>query len=92
MIRGETVLDPIVVAAMIDRPRPDDPLGGLTERQREVLALMAEGRSNAAIAERLTISEKAVVRHASNIYDELGIDRSAADHRRVLAVVRYLST
>jgi DNA-binding NarL/FixJ family response regulator len=91
VIRGETVLDPTVVAAMMDRPRPDDPLGGLTERQREVLTLMAEGRSNAAIAERLSISEKAVVRHASNIYDELGIDRSAADHRRVLAVVRYLS-
>jgi DNA-binding NarL/FixJ family response regulator len=91
VIDGETVLDPIVVAAMIDRPRLDDPLGGLTERQREVLALMAEGRSNSAIAQRLSIGEKAVVRHASNIYDELGIDRTAADHRRVLAVVRYLS-
>jgi DNA-binding NarL/FixJ family response regulator len=91
VVGGETVLDPIVVAAMIDRPRPDDPLGGLTDRQREVLALMAEGRSNAAIAQRLTISEKAVVRHASNIYDELAIDRTATDHRRVLAVVRYLS-
>jgi DNA-binding NarL/FixJ family response regulator len=91
VIRGGTVLDPIVVAAMIDRPRRDDPLGGLTDRQREVLALMAEGRTNAAIAERLTVSEKAVVRHTSNIYDELGIDRTAADHRRVLAVVRYLS-
>jgi DNA-binding NarL/FixJ family response regulator len=91
VIGGETVLDPVVVAAMIDRPRADDPLGDLTERQREVLALMAEGRSNAAIADRLSISEKAVVRHASNIYDELGIDRSAADHRRVLAVVRYLA-
>jgi DNA-binding NarL/FixJ family response regulator len=91
VIRGGTVLDPIVVAAMIDRPRHDDPLGGLTDRQREVLALMAEGRTNAAIAERLTVSEKAVVRHTSNIYDELGIDRTAADHRRVLAVVRYLS-
>jgi DNA-binding NarL/FixJ family response regulator len=91
VIRGGTVLDPIVVAAMIDRPRRDDPLVGLTDRQREVLALMAEGRTNAAIAERLTVSEKAVVRHTSNIYDELGIDRTAADHRRVLAVVRYLS-
>jgi DNA-binding NarL/FixJ family response regulator len=89
---GDTVLDPVVVAAMIDRPRADgEALRALTARQREVLALMAEGRSNAAIAERLTITEKAVVRHASHIYAELGIVDSAADHRRVLAVVRYLS-
>jgi DNA-binding NarL/FixJ family response regulator len=91
VIDGETVLDPVVVAAMIDRPRHDDPLGDLTSRQREVLALMAEGRSNAAIAQRLAISEKAVVRHASHIYDELHLDRTADDHRRVLAVVRYLT-
>jgi DNA-binding NarL/FixJ family response regulator len=80
-----------VVAAMIDRPRADDPLKALTARQREVLALMAEGRSNAAIAAQLAITEKAVVRHVSHIYEELGIDRRDADHRRVLAVVRYLS-
>ena len=91
VLGGDTILDPIVVAAMIDRPRVDDPLAALTPRQLEVLALMAEGRSNAAVAARLSISEKAVVRHASHIYDELGIDRSADDHRRVLAVVRYLS-
>jgi DNA-binding NarL/FixJ family response regulator len=91
VIAGEAVLDPVVVGAMVDRPRPGDPLGSLTARQREVLSLMAEGRSNAAIAEALTITEKAVVRHASHIYDELGIDRCASDHRRVLAVVRYLS-
>ena len=67
---------------MIDRPRPDDPLGVLTERQREVLALMAEGRSNAASAERLTISEKAVVRHASNIYVVVGrvADRAGTEY------------
>jgi DNA-binding NarL/FixJ family response regulator len=76
---------------MIDRPREGDPLGTLTERQREVLALMAEGRSNAAIASELVITEKAVVRHASNIYDQLEIEQSPEDHRRVLAVVRYLS-
>jgi DNA-binding NarL/FixJ family response regulator len=76
---------------MMDRPRPGDPLAGLTARQREVLALMAEGRSNAAIAARLFVNEKSVVRHASHIYAVLGIDQSSEDHRRVLAVVRYLS-
>ena len=91
VLAGEAVLDPVVVGAMIDRPRAGDPLGSLTARQREVLSLMAEGLSNAAIAESLTITEKAVVRHASHIYDELGIDRRASDHRRVLAVVPYLS-
>ena len=92
VLEGGTVLDPVVVGAMIDRPRAGDLLAGLTDRQREVLALMAEGRSNAAIAARLGITEKAVVRHASNIYDQLGISESAADHRRVLAVVRFLSS
>lgn len=91
VLAGEAVLDPVVVGAMIDRPRAGDPLGSLTARQREVLSLMAEGRSNAAISESLAITEKAVVRHSSHIYDELGIDRRASDHRRVLAVVRYLS-
>jgi DNA-binding NarL/FixJ family response regulator len=76
---------------MIDRTRPGDPLAGLTARQREVLALMATGRSNAAIAARLHVTEKAVARHSSNIYAVLGLDENAADHRRVLAVVRYLS-
>jgi DNA-binding NarL/FixJ family response regulator len=89
---GATILDPVVVATMMDRPRADDALLGLTARQRQVLALMAEGRSNAAIAERLAITEKAVVRHASHIYGALGIEQTPADHRRVLAVVRYLST
>jgi DNA-binding NarL/FixJ family response regulator len=91
VMAGGSVLDREVVAAMLDRPRRGDPLARLTGRQREVLELMAEGRSNAAIAELLAISGKAVVRHASNIYDELGLDRSPDDHRRVLAVVRYLS-
>ncbi len=88
---GGTVLDPAVVATMMDRPRPGDPLAGLTSRQREVLGLMAEGRSNAAIAGRLYVTEKAVARHSSHIYEVLGIDESTDDHRRVLAVVRYLS-
>ncbi len=91
VIAGRTVLDPVVVAAMLDHPRAEDPLSALTPRQREVLALMAEGRSNAAIAATLQVTEKAVVRHASRIYEQLGIDQRAEDHRRVLAVVRYLS-
>jgi DNA-binding NarL/FixJ family response regulator len=92
IVAGGTVLDPEVVAAMVDRHRPDeDPVAQLTERQRAVLELMAQGRSNAAIAEQLGVSEKAIVRHTSNIYDELGLGSSPDDHRRVLAVVRFLS-
>jgi DNA-binding NarL/FixJ family response regulator len=91
ILEGQTVLDPIVVEAMIDRPRPGDPLAGLTGRQREVLALMAEGRNNAAIAARLGIAETSVVRHASNIYDVLEIVDSGEGHRRVQAVVHYLA-
>ncbi|MBN9623498.1 MAG: response regulator transcription factor [Actinobacteria bacterium] len=87
---GGTVVDPEVVAALLDRS--DSPeLAELTARQREVLSLMAEGRSNAAIADQLVISEKAVVKHASQIYDRLGLSMSGEDHRRVLAVNRYLA-
>jgi DNA-binding NarL/FixJ family response regulator len=87
---GGTVVDPEVVAALLQHS--DSPaLAELTARQREVLALMAEGRSNAAIAERLVISEKAVVKHASQIYDRLGLTQSPDDHRRVLAVNRFLA-
>ncbi|HEU4540199.1 MAG TPA: response regulator transcription factor [Jiangellaceae bacterium] len=89
---GGTVLDPEVVALMLARAQhSDDALGRLTERQHEVLALMAQGRSNAAIARQLTITEKAVVQHTSHIYDILGLSPGADDHRRVLAVLRYLS-
>jgi DNA-binding NarL/FixJ family response regulator len=87
---GGTVVDPEVVAVLLERAEPVA-LAELTARQREVLALMAEGRSNLAIAEQLTITEKAVVKHASQIYDRLGLRSSPDDHRRVLAVVRYLS-
>lgn len=66
-------------------------IGTLTPRQREVLALMAEGRSNASIADALFLSQKAVVQHTSNIYDALGIPLDAHGHRRVLAVIDYLS-
>jgi DNA-binding NarL/FixJ family response regulator len=89
---GATVLDPEVVALMLGRARREDrAVGALTPRQTEVLALMAEGRTNAAIARRLTITEKAVVGHASRIYDALGLPPSEDDHRRVLAVLRYLT-
>jgi len=88
---GGTVLDPEVVAAMLNRARSNSALTRLTPRQAEVLALVAEGRTNAAIARRLVITEKAVVQHASRIYDLLGLAANDEDHRRVLAVVRYLN-
>jgi DNA-binding NarL/FixJ family response regulator len=91
VVAGQTVLDPVVVAAMINRHRPDDPLSDLTPRQREVLALMAQGHSNAAIASQLQITEKVVVKHVSAVYDQLGIGHSKDGHRRVLAVTQYLS-
>lgn len=87
---GGTVVDPEIVAALLERS--DSPaLAELTARQREVLALIAEGRSNAAIADRLVISEKAVVKHASQIYDRLGLSAGPDDHRRVLATNRFLA-
>lgn len=89
---GSTVLDPEVVALMVGRAqRQDRAVGGLTPRQSEVLALMAQGRTNAAIARSLTITEKAVVGHVSHIYDILGLPPTEDDHRRVLAVLRYLT-
>lgn len=89
---GGIVLDPEVVAKMVRRARRDDSaLDRLTPRQREVLAHIAEGRSNAAIARQLSITEKAVVQHTSRIYDHLGLVAGGDDHRRVLAVIRYLS-
>ncbi len=88
---GGTVLDPEVVSAMLTRARHEnDALDRLTPRQAEVLALLAEGRSNAAIARSLRITEKAVVHHVSGIYTVLGLPVTDDDHRRVLAVVRYL--
>jgi DNA-binding NarL/FixJ family response regulator len=89
---GGTVLDSEVVAAMLARARHDDhALDRLTPRQSEVLGLIAEGRSNAGVARRLVITEKAVVQHISRIYDQLGLTSSEDDHRRVLAVARYLT-
>jgi DNA-binding NarL/FixJ family response regulator len=90
--RGGTVLDPEVVALMVSRAQANHrALSRLTGRQQEVLALMAEGRSNASIARALTITERAVIQHVSHIYDQLGLPLSDDDHRRVLAVVRYLT-
>lgn len=88
---GGTALDPEVVTLMLSAARGADPVARLSPRRREVLGLIAEGRTNAAIARRLTISEKAVVAHASGIYDSLGLAPDGDDHRRVLAVVRYLT-
>lgn len=89
---GGTVLDPEVVAALVDRARrTGTAIESLTLRQREVLTQLAEGRSNAAIARRLGIAEKTVVQHVSVIYDQLGLLAGPDDHRRVLAVLRYLS-
>ena len=85
---GGTVLDPEVVAALV--VRADQPLARLTDREKEVLALMAEGRSNAAIAARLFVSEKAVGKHTSNIFAKLDLPEAADDNRRVLAVLAYL--
>jgi DNA-binding NarL/FixJ family response regulator len=72
--------------------RRSDGLSGLTSRERDVLALMAEGRSNGAIASLLVVSERAVEKHVSNIFSKLGLATSDADHRRVLAVLRYLES
>lgn len=89
---GETVLDPDVVTLMLSHARARQTgITRLTPRQQEVLGLMAQGRSNAYIARELFISEKAVVQHTSRIYDELAIPPSADDHRRVLAVTKYLA-
>jgi DNA-binding NarL/FixJ family response regulator len=72
------------------RTREDDPLEALTPREREVLGLMAEGRSNAAIAEQLVVTERAVEKHVTSIFGKLGLTASNDDHRRVLAVLRFL--
>jgi DNA-binding NarL/FixJ family response regulator len=87
---GGTVLDPDVVAQLLVRRRRDDPLRQLTLREQEVLALMAEGRSNTNIARALVVSDGAVEKHISNIFTKLGLPPDGAQHRRVLAVLTYL--
>ena len=91
--KGGSVLDPSVVAQLVGRRRQGhDPIDDLSEREREVLALMAEGRSNRAIAERLVITERTVEKHVRSILAKLRIPESEEDHRRVLAVLAYLGS
>jgi DNA-binding NarL/FixJ family response regulator len=88
---GGSVLDPEVVAKMVGRRRADDPLEGLTPREREVLELMAQGLSNRAICERMVVTDRAVERHVTSIFSKLGLEATGLDHRRVLAVLKFLN-
>ena len=87
---GGSALDPEVVSRLLGRRRDDDPLAALSPREREVLEQMAEGRSNAAIAERLVITDRAVEKHVGSIFSKLNLASAPEDHRRVLAVLRFL--
>jgi DNA-binding NarL/FixJ family response regulator len=89
---GGTALDPEVVAQLFSRRRHDEPLERLTPREREVLAMMAEGRSNGGIAEALVLSIGAVEKHVQSILSKLDLPQSSSDHRRVLAVLTYLQS
>ncbi|MEW1654304.1 response regulator [Streptomyces sp. NPDC057555] len=89
---GGTALDPEVVAQLLGRSRKQDVLAHLTPREREVLGLMAEGRTNSAVARQLVVSDGAVEKHVSNIFLKLGLTPSVGDHRRVLAVLTYLNS
>jgi DNA-binding NarL/FixJ family response regulator len=87
---GGSAIDPEVIAGLLSRQRANDPLAGLTPREREVLALMAEGRSNPAISGRLFLTSKTVETHVARIFIKLGLPPATSDHRRVLAVITYL--
>jgi DNA-binding NarL/FixJ family response regulator len=87
---GGSVLDPEVVSEMLGRSRREDPLAELSPREREVLALMAEGRTNAAIAAELVVTERAIEKHVTAIFAKLELPATGEDHRRVLAVLRFL--
>jgi DNA-binding NarL/FixJ family response regulator len=87
---GESVVDPTIVSRLIHRPRVGDPLGALSPRERDVLALMAEGLSNRAIGQRLFLSTKTVESHTSRVFTKLGLLEDADSHRRVRAVLAYL--
>jgi DNA-binding NarL/FixJ family response regulator len=87
---GGSALDPDVVARMLGRRRREDPLDKLTPREREVLELMGEGRSNRGIAEQLVVTPAAVEKHVTSIFAKLGIPQATEDHRRVLAVLTFL--
>jgi DNA-binding NarL/FixJ family response regulator len=88
---GGTALDPDVVSQLLARHAREEPLQALTPREREVLGLMAEGRSNAAIAGKLFVTDKAISKHTNNIFAKLGLPPSEDDNRRVLAVIAYLN-
>src|SRR5215475_10813803 len=87
---GGSALDPEIVSQLVGRRRSDDPIETLTPREREVLDLMAEGRSNQAIAQRLVVTERAVEKHVTSIFGKLGLPAAREDHRRVLAVLAFL--
>jgi DNA-binding NarL/FixJ family response regulator len=87
---GGSALDPAIVTQLVGRRRGDDPLASLTPREREVLELMAEGRSNQSIAQKLVVTERAVEKHVTNIFGKLRLPATAEDHRRVLAVLAFL--
>jgi len=89
---GGTVMDPEVVTKLLGRRSRDEPISRLSAREREVLGLMAEGRSNTAIAQRLFITEKAVSKHTTSIFTKLGLAADQDDNRRVLAVLAYLNS
>ena len=89
---GGTALDPEVVTQLLGASRRSESISALSTREREVLSLMAEGRSNAGIAASLVVSDGAVEKHVANIFTKLGLELSASDHRRVLAVLRYLDS
>jgi DNA-binding NarL/FixJ family response regulator len=87
---GGSAIDPIIISTLLAKRRRDDPLEGLTPREREILVLMAEGRSNQGIADRLVITLRAVERHVSTIFGKLGLPSTGTESRRVLAVLLYL--
>ena len=87
---GGSVLDPEVVGQLLGRRRADEPLDRLTPREREVLALMAEGRTNQSIAGKLVVTERAIEKHVTSIFSKLGLSTAEDGHRRVLAVLTYL--
>lgn len=87
---GGSALDPTIVSQLVGRRRRDDPLGELTPREREVLELMAQGRSNQGIADQLVVTERAVEKHVTSIFGKLRLPAAAEDHRRVLAVLTFL--